>query len=187
MDEATVEGMESSLEAITQEASGCPVHAMHTPFVSVAADDALVFPKHKRVVTAYSTNTAGEPELHLYYGEKEIVFDEPALFAFGEGLAKQTGFIAKTATTWGEGYAWPRVQALLEQLLAEGILQRASTNASEPLPHQGAWPSPLPPARTMEPRTWFDCEDWRRFVGGSVPWEQRWDRALDRKYHSVHR
>ena len=87
MDEPTVKGMESSIEAICQEASGCPVDAMHTQRVSVAPDDVLFLPHHKRVVTAYSTNTAGEPELHVYYGEKEIVFDEPALFVFGEELA----------------------------------------------------------------------------------------------------
>jgi hypothetical protein len=166
MDEPTVEGMESSIEAIPQEASGCPVDAMHTQHVSVEPDDVLLLPHHKRVVTAYSTNAGGEPALHIYYGEKEILFDEPALFAFGEGLAAQARFVAKTATTWGEGYAWPRVQALLEQLLAEGILRRASTNASESMPHHGVWPSPLPPARTMVPRTWFDCEAITRELTG---------------------
>src|SRR6266566_2406239 len=147
MDEPTAEGMESSMEAITQEASGCPVDATHLTRVSVKADDALVFPKHKRVVTQYSTDESGVTALHLYYDEKEIVFDEPALVAFGETLAKHARFVAGTATAWGQGYEWPRVRALLEQLLAEGILRRAEEDQPEPSARQGVWPSPLPAAQ----------------------------------------
>ena len=97
---------------------------------------------------------SGETELHLYYAEKELVFDEPELFAFGEGLAQQARFVAKTATTWGEGYDWPRVQELLAQLLEEGILQRASAYAAEDLsPITGPSPrrSPRPTARCRAP------------------------------------
>jgi hypothetical protein len=166
MGELTVEGVESSKEASGHAASVCPVHATDTKRTSVEADDELVFPKHKRVVTIYAPNASGESELHIYYGEKEIVFDEPELFAFGEGLAKQSHFIAKTAATWGQGYDWPRVQELLEQLLEEGILQRASAHESEPRPHHGPLPSPLLPACTTVPRTWFDCEAITRELTG---------------------
>jgi len=42
---------------------------------TVDPDDQLILPKHKRVIAAYSSNEAGATELHLHYGEKEILFD----------------------------------------------------------------------------------------------------------------
>src|SRR5215470_12882045 len=166
MDESTVTGMASRMETITQEASGCPVHVMPTQRVSVEADDVLVFPKHKRVVTQYATDASGSPILHLYYDEQDIVFAEPALFAFGETLTKQARFVAANATAWGPGYAWPRVRALLEQLLEAGILRRADADHPAPSVPQGAWPSPLPPAHSTVARTWVDAATIMRGLTG---------------------
>jgi hypothetical protein len=166
MNESKLASMESSHTAQGLHAPGCPMQAMQVPPPVLEADDELVFPQLKRVVTQYTTDASGTPELHLYYGEKEIVFDEPGLFAFGEGLAKQSRFIAKTAVTWGEGYDWPGVRDLLAQLLDEGILRHASANVSEYGPHHGAWPSPLPPAQTTVSRTWFECEAITRELVG---------------------
>ena len=166
MDESTVTGMASRRDTSTQDASGCPVHATLTQRVSVEADDTLVFPKHKRVVTQYAPDASGGPILHLYYDEQDIVFDEPALFAFGETLTKQARFVAGTATTWGQGYAWPRVQELLEQLLEEGILRRAAEDQPAPSAPQGAWPSPLPAAQSTVARTWFECAPIMRELTG---------------------
>jgi len=166
MDEPTVKGMESSIEAILQEASGCPVDAMHTQRVSVEVDDALVLPKHKRMVTQYVTDKSGVTELHLHYDEKEIVFDESALFAFGETLTKYARFVAGTATDWGNGYEWPRVRELLEQLIEEGILRRAEEYQSEMDSPQGDWPSPLPATQSTVARTWFDCASIMRELTG---------------------
>jgi hypothetical protein len=166
MNELVFERMESSNEASGQEDSGCPLQALHTQRTLLDADDELVFPKHKRVVTQYSTDASGAVELHLYYGEKEISFDEPGLFAFGEGLAKHSRFVARTATTWGEGYDWPRVRELLEQLIEEGILRYADANESGPISTHGACPSPLPPAHSTVPRTWFECEAITRELTG---------------------
>jgi hypothetical protein len=166
MNELMLEVMESSNEASGQEASGCPMQAMRTQRTSLDADDELVFPKHKRVVTQYSTDESGVTELHLYYGKEEISFDEPELFAFGEGLAKHPRFVARTATTWGEGYDWPRVRELLEQLLEEGILRRARDHEPESNAVHWACPSPLPAARSTVARTWFDCENIMRELTG---------------------
>jgi hypothetical protein len=166
MGELALEGVKSSTEASGPAASVCPVHDMPTAHVAVDADDELIFPKHRRVMTAYAKNLCGETELHLYYGEKEISFDEPALFAFGEELAQQARFVAKSAVTWGEGYDWPRVQELLQQLLDEGILQRASADASEDISPHGLRPSPLPPAYSTVPRTWFECDAIMRELTG---------------------
>src|SRR5215471_12625281 len=156
MNEPKLASMESSHTAKGLDIPSCPMQAMQVPPPVLEADDELVFPQLKRVVTRYATDASGAPALHLYYGQKEIVFDEPELFAFGEGLAKQSRFIAKTAVTWGEGYDWPHVRDLLAQLLDEGILRRASTYDDAPLPSNGLRPSPLPTAHTTVPRTWFD-------------------------------
>jgi hypothetical protein len=157
MSELAVEGVQSHTEASEQAAGVCPVHHAPPECVAVDADEELIIPKHRRVVTAYTKNTSGETELHLYYAEKELVFDEPELFAFGEGLAKHARFVAKSAVTWGEGYDWPRVQELLQQLLDEGILQRASAAASEDT-------HPMVPGPRRSPRRTARC----RAPGSSV-------------------
>lgn len=126
----------------------------------VDADDELVLLLHKRVVVQYAKDTYGKRELRLFYDDKEISFDEPELFGFGEMLAKQSRFIARLATQWGQGQDWPRVQGLLEQLIEEGVLRHAE-DAAEPIAgatDDGARPSLLPPAQTAVARSWLDCE-----------------------------
>ena len=122
MHEPILASMEVSDEVSGPDTATCPMPAMQAPRPVLEADDELVFVQHKRLVIQYATDASGGTELHLYCGEKEISFDEPELFAFGEGLAKHARFAARTAMTWGEGYDWPRVRELLEQLLAEEIL-----------------------------------------------------------------
>jgi hypothetical protein len=126
----------------------------------LAADDELIFPKHKRAFIQYAPGETGATELRLYYGDKEISFDEPELFDFGEGLAKQARFIAGSATTWGADYEWPRIRELLEQLVEEGVLRRATADDEPELPptRDLARPSPLPPAPCPVPRTWLEAE-----------------------------
>jgi hypothetical protein len=143
------------------------MHAVHVHPAALAADDMLVLPMHKRMVAQYAVNESGAPELRLYYGTKEISFDEPELFAFGETLAKQAQFRAGDATAWGGNHAWLRIKELLEQLIAEGILVRAATAAPAVSPAADrARPSPLPPARSAQPRTWAECEAITRELTG---------------------
>ena len=127
---------------------------------SLAATDELVLPKHKRVFAQYVNGDSGAPELRLYYGDKEISFDEPELFDFGEGLAKQSRFVAGTATTWGANYDWPRIQELLEQLIDAGVLRHATAEDApeQPASRDLAKPSPLPPGPCPVPRTWLEAE-----------------------------
>ena len=127
---------------------------------SLAATDELVLPKHKRVFVQYVDGENGARELRLYYGDKEISFDEPELFDFGEGLAKQSRFMAGDATTWGANYDWPRMRELLEQLIDEGVLRYATADdaSEQPLTRDLARPSPLPPAPCSVPRTWIEAE-----------------------------
>ncbi len=161
MNRVTTEGTESNNEATVQ----CPLHLADKPQAALDMDDELIFPNHKRVISQYSTTASGTTELNLYYGEKEISFDEPPLFAFGEGLAKQARFVAGEATTWGKGYDWLVVQPLLEQLIEEGILQQAN-NIAPAFNHSGARPSPLSPAPCTVPRTWHECETITRELTG---------------------
>jgi hypothetical protein len=134
---------------------------------AIGTDDLLVLPMHKSMVVQYSTDRSGAPELHLYYGGKEISFDEPELFGFGETLAKQSQFRAGAATAWGPGYAWTQVQELLAQLIAQGILERADEHAASEAPADSrARPSPLPPAASPTPRTWRECETITRELAG---------------------
>jgi hypothetical protein len=137
----------------------CPLSSLPEAPAALGPLDALMLPMHKRVVTQYATNDEGMTELRLYYGDKEISFDDEALFAFGENLARQERFIAGTAANWGAGYEWSRISALLEQLLEEGVLQRADDGDHDGFVAQGGeCPSPLPAAVASAPRSWLDTE-----------------------------
>ena len=59
-------------------------------------------------------------------GPKEVVFDEPHLLAFGEGLYRfRNGFRAGDVTTWSiDGYSWDTVVQMLKELLEDRVLQR---------------------------------------------------------------
>lgn len=120
--------------------------------------DELRLPLHQRVVTQYATGDEGRRELRLYYGDKEISFDEPELFRFGETLARRARFAAGDAVAWGQGLDWPRVKGLLEALLDEGVLRRAETVDDDPriAGDEGVRPNPLPPATTTVARSWHE-------------------------------
>src|SRR5262245_47673932 len=115
---------------------------------------------------AYVTGEDGGTELAIYYGAKEVTFDEPRLFPFGEQLVAESSFTAETATTWGPGYEWSEVSALLEVLIDEGIIRRGERAEDE----RGGGPvaSRLPPSVCPVPRSWTaaDCEAITRELGG---------------------
>lgn len=138
------------------------------PQVRIEPHDQLFLPLNKRVVVQYAAGGDGARELHLYCGPKEVIFDEPELFGFGETLAKHASFIAGSAVQWTSGYDWPRVRELLEQLVAEGVLLHGA-DAGEGLPTgpEGKdQPSPLPPAPSERARTWDECEEITRELTG---------------------
>jgi len=167
MNQSTRDQMGLMDESETVAVDGHPADGMPSKDSRLTGDTNLLFLQHRRLFVEYSTAESGERELHLYYGDKEISFDDPELFGFGEGLAKHERFKAVDATTWGTGYAWTRVQDLLEQLISEGFLTHADPNESGtgPRPH-GACPSPLPPAKSLVSRSWFDSEDILRELTG---------------------
>jgi len=156
MNELVIEKPEAGGQR-TQSVSECPMHGKQTGQTQLKGDEELFFPMHKRVITQYSTDPSGIVELHLYYEDKEVSFDEPELFAFGERLGQQSCFVAETATTWGDGYSWPHIKELLESLIEEGILHLADTTGFTSRKGESCQHS-LPPGQSREPRTWFECE-----------------------------
>ena len=134
----------------------CPLQpAAQAPRALPGIDDELVLPLHRRVVTHHLPARTGATELRLYCGDQEVSFDEPALFAFGETLARQSRFRAGNATAWGSGYAWTQLQPLLAELLAQGVLQRAEDAPPQPLV-TGPRPAPLPPGPCAAARMWTE-------------------------------
>ena len=118
---------------------------------------------------AYVTNETGARELCLYYGDKEVAFDEERLFAFGEQLMSQPSFIAEAATAWGPGYDWDEVRALLETLVDEGILKLGKLGDAVDDPRGGGLvPSLLPPSQCPAPRMWSaaECESITQELAG---------------------
>ena len=134
--------------------SSRPMHAAE-PILS--GDDELVLPRHRRTIVQYARSTEGATELRLYYGDKEISFDDPGLFVFGENLAKHARFVARTAATWGLGDDWPRTRVLLLRLIDAGVLFHADEAEGDAPGGDTVRPSPLPPATCPTARDWADC------------------------------
>ncbi|HEU4534430.1 MAG TPA: hypothetical protein VFS00_09940 [Polyangiaceae bacterium] len=133
----------------------------------------MCVPKKRRFVHEYVPTADGNRELRIYFGLKEISFDEPEYIAFGEQLLKQDRFLAGSATGWsgGEPYPWERVREMLEQLIEEGVVERG-----EPQPQAGGGRSALQQAfaaaeaareAPSEPLFWRpDCEGVMRRLTG---------------------
>ncbi len=128
--------------------------------------DRLYVAHRKRLTHAYVTTESGTRELCLYYGIKEVLFDEERLFAFGEELLRQTSFLAEAATSWGPGYEWSEIQPMLEALVGEGIIKRGDT--IDDARGGGLVPGTLPPSVCPVARTWSaaHCESISRDTGG---------------------
>jgi hypothetical protein len=98
---------------------------MQAEAASVDPHEQLFVTARKRFVPVYNQTPAGARELTLYCGMREITFDEPDLFPWAEKLIKEDSFLAGASISWASPpLEWPRVQGLLEALLAEGILDR---------------------------------------------------------------
>lgn len=151
------------MSASTLASHGCPAASAN----GVRPDDRLSFPLHRGTIVQYATAATGARELRLFYGDKEISFDEADLFPFGEALAKHGSFIARSATHWAPGLVWERTQAILQQLLDAGVLiHAAAAGSARPALTDGARPSPLPPAVCPAARSWTDCETVTRDLTG---------------------
>jgi len=160
------------------------------PFAPVAAEaspltsaDELLLPLRRRLDAAYAEDEDRRLCFHLYYGDKEVVFDEPDLFPFAEALVQEQRFTGQQAMAWGPGYSWERIQGLLEALVAEGVLRRAT--AEVPLIPKGPVQTELPPGPARTARTWLECEALTQlFTGRSI--EIQYLETLIPVYRIVH-
>lgn len=143
---------ELKMESLTDNPSLATVKRVVEP------EDRLRIQVHQRIICQYTSNSS-DKELILYYEDKEIVFDDPEFFTFGENLAEQKDFIAGDTLNWGHGFSWSKVFPLLQSLLDEGILSYSADldNDAMHLPN-GFQPNPLAKAATNKSYTWNDCE-----------------------------
>jgi hypothetical protein len=123
--------------------------------------EVLCIPKRRRLLHSKLNDAEGNEVLHIFYGEKEIIFDEPELVPFGEKLLELERFRAEEAMSWSNGapHDWAKVREMLEALLDQEILKRIAEE--EVSTGARTFPATLglaPPGR--QPRT-FSAEDNR--------------------------
>jgi len=94
--------------------------------------DVLCIPQRRRFTRAMLTTEEGGEALHLFFGEKEIIFDEVELLPFGQKLFEVDRFKAEEATAWSGAapYDWERVRGLLEALMEEQIVKPYDAEAA---------------------------------------------------------
>lgn len=147
-------------EAPAEACAGrCPMHGAAD--AGLQRHDRLALPLHKRAVVQYAEGDGSPRELRLFVADKEISFDDPAMFAFGEALVQQPHFVAEDATRWGSGYRWSTVRDLLSQLVDEGVLRPVAAGEEPAAPRRaddGARESLLPPAPARAPYSWHDAD-----------------------------
>ena len=116
----------------------------------------LVVPMARAMLLQHGANDNGAPQLTLYHRGKEVSWDDPRHFAFGEGLVRSPRFTAAEAAEWS-GLDWSETAAMLAMLFGEGIVAVADGAADEPRHDHQPMPSPLPAGPMSEPRSWMDA------------------------------
>jgi hypothetical protein len=124
----------------------------------LSPDDELVFPMSKAAFAQYWEEAETPRELRVFYKDKEIAFDDPAFFSFGENLIKQSTFRAGDALEWGAN-DWPKLRGMLEDLVEAGVLHYADEGPPPPPLRHEERESLLLQARCSRPMTWDDAEE----------------------------
>jgi hypothetical protein len=129
-------------------------------------DDELIFPLSKGAFTQYWEDEETPRELRVYYRDKEIAFDDPAFFSFGETLVKQQRFRAGDSLQWGD-YEWSKVRQMLEDLVEADVLKYADEVVDVPgaLRHEER-ETLLMPAKIEYGKTWDDAEEIMTMISG---------------------
>jgi hypothetical protein len=94
--------------------------------------EVLFIPKRKRLTHSRFKNDDGQEILHLFYGEVELIFDEPDVAPVGEKLIEVERFRADEAMAWSNGapHAWVMIRDLLQALIDQNVLKRAAESAA---------------------------------------------------------
>ncbi|MGA9582451.1 MAG: hypothetical protein WBR13_10840 [Allosphingosinicella sp.] len=129
-------------------------------------DDELLFPMSKGAFVQYWEDEETPRELRVYFRDKEIAFDDPAFYSFGETLIKQSSFRAGDALQWGD-YEWPKVRQMLQDLIEAEVLKYADEVSDVPaaLRHEER-ETLLMPAKIGEGKTWDDAEEIMTMISG---------------------
>ncbi|MCU0685458.1 MAG: hypothetical protein MUF34_24995 [Polyangiaceae bacterium] len=90
--------------------------------------EVLYIPKRRRLTHARIMGEDGQEALHLFYGDVELIFDEPDVAPVGEKLLEIEQFRAEDAMAWSnaEPHPWEKIRELLEALLDQKVLLRVS-------------------------------------------------------------
>src|SRR3569623_3713096 len=93
--------------------------------------EVLYIPKRKRMTHARIKSDDGQDVLHLFYGDTELIFDEPDVAPLGEKLLEVDQFRAEDAMAWStaEPHSWEKIRELLEALLHPRVLGRVADAA----------------------------------------------------------
>lgn len=142
-------------------------------------DEVLYIPKRRRLTHArFKAEDAqdGPDVLHVFYGDTELIFDEPDIAPLGEKLIEVEQFRADDAMAWSNAapHSWEKVRELLEALLDQKVLARKS---DAPVARTEAYPARLgevPEGEAREPLTYSGHEDRCPHIT-----EQAFGRAFD--------
>src|SRR6185295_19631359 len=90
--------------------------------------EVLCIPRRKRLTHGRFKNEDGQEVLHLFYGEVELIFDEPDVAPVGEKLMEVERFRADEAMAWSNvaPHDWGKVRDLLQALIDHQVLKRLS-------------------------------------------------------------
>jgi hypothetical protein len=94
--------------------------------------EVLCIPKRRRLTHSRIKNDDGQEVLHLFYGEVELIFDEPDVAPLGEKLIEVERFRAEEAMAWSNGapHSWEKIRDLLQALLDQEVLKRISESVA---------------------------------------------------------
>jgi hypothetical protein len=91
-------------------------------------NEVLYIPKRKRMTHARLKAEDGQDVLHVFYGETELIFDEPHIAPLGEKLLEVEQFRAEDAMAWSNAapHSWETIRELLQALLDQKVLGRVA-------------------------------------------------------------
>jgi len=95
--------------------------------------EVLCIAKRRRLTHTRLKNEDGQEILHLFYGEVELIFDEPDIAPVGEKLMEVERFRAEEAMSWSNAapHDWEKVRDLLQGLLEHQVLKRVAESPTE--------------------------------------------------------
>jgi hypothetical protein len=100
--------------------------------VELQPSEVLFIPRRRRLTHGRFKNEEGQEILHLFYGEVELIFDEPDVAPLGEKLMEVERFRADEAMAWSNAapHTWEKIRDLLQALIDQNVLKRLSESSA---------------------------------------------------------